>query len=132
MFKRNCDINFPEVHVMLVIQENETKLPVMVFIYGGGFRDGAASYNVYGPDFLLEQDVVMVSFNYRVGPFGFLATGDEVVPGNAGLKDQVLALKWTKQNIELFGGDPSQITIFGQSAGGASVGYHILSKQSSG
>lgn len=104
----------------------------MVFIFGGGFRDGASSYNVYGPDFLLEKDVVMVSFNYRVGPFGFLSTGDDVVPGNAGLKDQLLALKWTKQNIGQFGGNSSEITIFGQSAGAASVGYHILSKQSAG
>ncbi|XP_018565110.1 cholinesterase 2-like [Anoplophora glabripennis] len=126
------DCLYINVYTTKLEEESDIKLPVMVFIFGGGFRDGASSYNVYGPDFLLEKDVVMVSFNYRVGPFGFLSTGDDVVPGNAGLKDQVLALKWTKQNIGLFGGNSSEITIFGQSAGAASVGYHILSKQSAG
>nr|WCC58185.1 carboxylesterase [Pharsalia antennata] len=126
------DCLYLNVYTTKLEEETDIKLPVMVFIFGGGFRDGASSYNVYGPDFLLEKDVVMVSFNYRVGPFGFLSTGDDVVPGNAGLKDQLLALKWTKQNIGLFGGNSSEITIFGQSAGAASVGYHILSKQSAG
>ncbi|KAJ8939592.1 hypothetical protein NQ318_010599 [Aromia moschata] len=124
------DCLYINVYTPILESENKTKLPVMVFIYGGGFRDGASAYSTYGPDYLIEQDVLVVSFNYRVGPFGFLSTGDEVVPGNAGLKDQLFALKWTNQNIGLFGGDSSKITIFGQSAGAASVCYHILSKQS--
>lgn len=67
-----------------------------------------------------------------VGILGFLSTGDEIVPGNNGLKDQNFALKWTKKNIINFGGDPNKITIFGQSAGGASVHFHVVSPLSEG
>jgi carboxylesterase type B len=76
--------------------------------------------------------VVLVSFNYRVGVIGFLSLDDRSlnVPGNAGLKDQTFALKWIKRNISAFGGDPNDITIFGTSAGGASVHYHLISDQS--
>jgi carboxylesterase type B len=104
----------------------------MVFIYGGGFEAGFATYDLYGPDYLLEKDVVVATLNYRLGILGFLSTGDMVVPGNNGLKDQVMALKWIKNNIENFGGDPNKITIFGQSAGSASVSYHMQSPQSKG
>lgn len=100
-------------------------LPVILFIHGGGFMCGKADW--YGPEILLDKDVILVTPNYRVGALGFISTGDEVVPGNNGLKDQNLALKWTKQNIARFGGDPERITIFGQSAGGASAHYHMLS-----
>lgn len=80
----------------------------------------------------MEKDVVLVSFNYRVGVVGFLSLDDPAlnVPGNAGLKDQTLALKWIKNNISAFGGDSSDITIFGTSAGGASVHYHLITDQS--
>nr|WEQ60882.1 venom carboxylesterase [Phaedon brassicae] len=111
---------------------NATLVPVMVYFHGGGFTGGGNSYDSYGPDYLLEHGVVMVSANYRCGAFGFLSTGDHVVPGNVGLKDQVLALQWVQRNIELFGGDKEKVTIFGQSAGGASVGLHIVSKMSAG
>lgn len=63
---------------------------------------------------------------------GFLSTGDDVIPGNMGLKDQVSALRWIRDNISVFGGDPDNVTIFGESAGGASVNYHTLSPLSSG
>lgn len=104
----------------------------MVWIYGGGFEGGDSTYDNYGPDFLLEKNVIVVSLNYRLGFLGFLSTGDNVVPGNNGLKDQVLALKWVKDNIDRFCGDPNQITLAGQSAGSASVAYHIQSPQSQG
>ncbi|XP_030756467.1 pyrethroid hydrolase Ces2e-like [Sitophilus oryzae] len=103
--------------------------PVMVWIYGGGFSIGSADYEYYAPDFLLEQDVVFVSMNYRLGVFGFLSTEDLECPGNWGIKDQVMALKWIKENIRAFGGDPEQVTIFGQSAGSVSVGYLLQSHQ---
>lgn len=80
----------------------------------------------------MDFDVVVVTVNYRLGAFGFLSTQDTTIPGNYGLKDQLLALKWVKENIHIFGGDSDKVTINGQSAGSAMVGYHILSKQSKG
>jgi cholinesterase len=72
---------------------------------------------MYGGDYLLQKDIVLVKINYRVGPIGFLSLEDPElnVPGNAGLKDQIFALKWVQRNIENFGGDPRKVTIFGTS-----------------
>ncbi|XP_026763078.2 acetylcholinesterase-like [Galleria mellonella] len=106
--------------------------PVMVFIHGGGFRDGSSSPFIYGPDYLIKHEVILVTFNYRLENLGFLCLGIKEAPGNVGLKDQVAALKWIKQNIKAFGGDPDSITIFGESAGAASVSYHIISPISKG
>nr|AFL37259.1 esterase [Lygus lineolaris] len=105
-------------------------LDVIVYIHGGGFR--AAAGNVWGPSILLDRDVVLVTFNYRLGMMGFLSFGDSVMPGNNGLKDQTLALQWVKNHIADFGGDPNKVTIAGMSAGGASVHYHMLSPLSKG
>ena len=102
--------------------------PVMIFIHGGGFFAGDAQ--LYEPDYLLDEDIVLVTINYRLGPLGFLSTGDEFIPGNNGLKDQALAIKWVYKNIEAFGGNPEEITIFGESAGAASVHLHMFSPQS--
>ncbi|KAF2902746.1 hypothetical protein ILUMI_03436 [Ignelater luminosus] len=84
------------------------------------------------PITLWKKPVVIVTVQYRVNVFGFLSTKDKYAEGNAGLKDQLFALKWVKQNIRNFGGDPNKVTIFGESAGGASVLYHILSPRSRG
>ncbi|XP_063709224.1 esterase B1-like [Culicoides brevitarsis] len=107
-------------------------LPVCVWIHGGGFVVGSSSTDIYGPDLIVEKGVIMVSFNYRLGIFGFLSLKDPKlgVPGNAGLKDQSMALKWIKENISHFGGDPNNITVFGGSAGGASVHYQMISPMS--
>ncbi|CAH1394634.1 unnamed protein product [Nezara viridula] len=105
-------------------------LDVLAFVHGGAFFGGASSY--HGPDILLERDIVLVTFNYRLGPLGFLSTEDRVVPGNNGLKDQVLALKWIQKNIAAFGGNPNSVTLSGVSAGGASCHYHLLSPLSKG
>ncbi|XP_060531015.1 carboxylic ester hydrolase-like [Cylas formicarius] len=108
-------------------------LPIMVFIHGGGFVSGAAyKSNGFGPNFFMDYNVILVSFNYRLGPFGFLSTGDQLLPGNLGLKDQIAALKWIRNNAAHFGGDPYKVTIFGESSGGACVGYLILSQQAEG
>ncbi|CAG7829375.1 unnamed protein product, partial [Allacma fusca] len=80
----------------------------------------------------MDEDVVYVNPNYRLGVLGFLNTGDTAARGNMGLKDQVLALRWVKDNIQSFGGDPNNITIFGESAGGASVHYLTLSPSTKG
>ncbi|XP_026479341.1 venom carboxylesterase-6-like [Ctenocephalides felis] len=109
---------------------DESKLPVMVFIHGGGFQSGSGSSISYEPDWLIEQDIVLVTINYRCGVMGFLSLNIPEAPGNVGLKDQVAALKWVQKNIRSFGGDPDNVTVFGQSAGGASVNYLLLSKLS--
>ncbi|XP_071450100.1 juvenile hormone esterase-like [Hetaerina americana] len=108
------------------------KIPVMVYIHGGGWLGGSGGSNNFGPQLLLDKDVILVTMNYRLSAFGFLSTADNASPGNYGLKDQALALKWVNGNIGAFGGDHDRITIFGQSAGGASVHYHILSPMSKG
>lgn len=110
----------------------EQLLPVMVYIHGGGFRDGSGSPFLYGPGYLLEHEVILVTFNYRLEIVGFLCLGIEEAPGNVGLKDQVQALKWVRENIKAFGGDPDSITLIGESAGSASVFYHLLSPMSRG
>ncbi|RXG54873.1 Baculoviral IAP repeat-containing protein 7-A [Armadillidium vulgare] len=131
LFIINFKICFGENEAPLVQPNSaERKLPVLVFIHGGGFVFGAA--HQYPPHALMNKDIVFVAIQYRLGIFGFLSTEDSVIPGNMGLKDQQLALKWIKENIGAFGGDPDRITIFGESAGGASVNYQILSPGSKG
>ncbi|XP_052755672.1 esterase FE4-like [Galleria mellonella] len=103
------------------------KLPVMVYIHGGAYYYGSKGH--YDPEFLVTKNVVAVIVNYRLGVFGFLCVQGVA---NLGLKDQVAALKWTKKNIEAFGGDPDNITIFGQSAGASSAAMHMLSEKSKG
>jgi para-nitrobenzyl esterase len=104
-----------------------TPRPVMVWIYGGGFTSGAGSVAIYDGAALAREGVVLVNFNYRVGPFGFLAypaltaESPHHSSGNYALLDQIAALRWVQENIAAFGGDPHQVTIFGQSAGAASV-----------
>lgn len=102
-------------------------LPVMVWFHGGGFYKGCGDYAHYGPDFLIEKNVVFVSMNFRVGVLGFLCANTPGNPGNAGLKDQVLALRWIQNNINYFRGDPNNVTIFGESAGAVSIHYLSLS-----
>ena len=102
------------------------KLPVMVWIYGGGFSSGMTNLPTYDGTRLAEKGVVLVSISYRVGPFGFLAhpqlsRESGKGSGNYGLLDQIAALRWVKDNIAAMGGDPSRVTIFGESAGGISV-----------
>ncbi|XP_072799278.1 acetylcholinesterase isoform X3 [Vicugna pacos] len=108
--------------------------PVLIWIYGGGFYSGASSLDVYDGRFLAQAEgTVLVSMNYRVGAFGFLALpGSREAPGNVGLLDQRLALQWVQENVVAFGGDPTSVTLFGESAGAASVGMHLLSPPSRG
>ncbi|XP_047986516.1 juvenile hormone esterase-like isoform X2 [Leguminivora glycinivorella] len=108
------------------------KTPVMVYIHGGAYLSGSGNDDMYGPQFLLQHNVVLVTLNYRLEVLGFLCLDTPEVPGNAGMKDQVAAMKWVKENIAQFGGDPDNITLFGESAGASSVIYHMLSPMSQG
>ncbi|XP_054286014.1 venom carboxylesterase-6-like [Macrosteles quadrilineatus] len=99
---------------------------VLVFIHGGAFQYGSGHPQT--PEYIYnhEKKLVFVSINYRLGPFGFLSTGDEVVPGNMGLKDQVVALEWINRNIKSFGGNRNNIVLAGMSAGGVGVHLHYM------
>jgi hypothetical protein len=84
----------------------EKPLPVLFNIHGGGFYFGSGDTDVLGPETFIEENVIFVSINYRLGPLGFLASGDKLAPGNYGLKDMILALQWVNKNIQAFGGYP--------------------------
>ncbi|XP_055533357.1 juvenile hormone esterase-like [Wyeomyia smithii] len=108
-------------------------LPVIFYIHGGSYASGSASAVEYGPERLMgTRKVIVVVIQYRLGAFGFLSTEDKCAPGNYGLKDQNLALRWVQYNIQKFGGDSKRITLVGQSAGGASVQLHMMSPLSRG
>jgi para-nitrobenzyl esterase len=106
------------------------RLPVMVWIYGGGFVNGGSSPTVYDGSQFAKSGLVFISFNYRLGRFGFFAhpaltkENKDGLLGNYGYMDQIAAMKWVQRNIGEFGGDPNQVTVFGESAGGGSV--HML------
>lgn len=109
-------------------------LPVMLYIYGGAFIIGSGSAPLYnGAQLAAGGNVIVVTFNYRLGALGFLAASDSKVSlaGNFGLLDQRAAMQWVQTNIAAFGGDPSKVTIFGESAGAMSVGLHLFSVPSS-
>jgi para-nitrobenzyl esterase len=114
------------------------KLPVLVWIYGGGFSNGSASMPLYWGDNLARRGIVVVTVAYRIGAFGFLAhpelTRESVhhASGNYGLMDQIAVLRWVQRNIAALGGDPARITIAGQSAGSMSVSILMASPQAKG
>ncbi|CAC5389482.1 Putative inactive carboxylesterase 4 [Mytilus coruscus] len=107
----------------------KTKKSVMVWIHGGGFSTGQAALYDTGR-FAITGDVIVVTINYRLNVFGFLSTTD--LDGNYGIWDQILAIQWIKNNIESFGGNSDSITIFGESAGGFSVGLLSIASRNDG
>lgn len=116
----------------------DERLPVLVWIYGGGFSFGSTSTPVHNGEHLARKGVVLVSINYRVGPLGFLAHPElsaespQGVSGNYGLQDMIAGLRWVQQNIAAFGGDPDRVTIFGESAGGIAVSMLCASPEAQG
>ena len=105
----------------------------MFWIHGGSFLFGDNTFNQYGPNqFMKDQNVILITINYRVGPIGFLSMGTEMVPGNAGFRDQNMAMTWVHNYISSFGGDPDLVTIFGESAGSFGVAMHLISPLSRG
>jgi para-nitrobenzyl esterase len=113
--------------------EAPARLPVLVWIYGGGYANGSASMPFYWGDRLAKRGIVVVTIAYRVGPFGFLSHPEltreskHATSGNYGLMDQIAALEWVQRNIKAFGGDPARVTIAGQSAGAMSVSILMAS-----
>ncbi|KAG0721626.1 Carboxylesterase 4A [Chionoecetes opilio] len=105
-------------------------LPVMFFVHGGAFIGGDSS--LYLPTKLLDHNVMLVVIHYRLGNLGFFSLDNDDAPGNAGLWDQITALRWVQDNIEDFGGDSDRVTIFGESAGSASVNYLMLLPEAAG
>lgn len=101
------------------------KAPVMVYIHGDFLYDGSSLEAA--PGYLLEEDIVLVAVRYRLGPFGFLSTMSDDIPGNAGVQDVILALQWIQNNIAAFGGDASRVTLFGQVAGAALINVLTMS-----
>ncbi len=126
------------VNVWRPAEKTSAALPVMVWIYGGGFVNGGSSPAVYDGSQFAKQGVVLVSFNYRVGRFGFFAhpalsaehPGEPL--GNYALMDQIAALQWVQKHIAGFGGNPKDVTVFGESAGGMSVHALLTSPAAKG
>ncbi|XP_055624037.1 acetylcholinesterase-like [Toxorhynchites rutilus septentrionalis] len=118
------------VYTPALPKKDSNKYPVMVYVHGGGYRYGTASSLVYDPVYLIQREVVVVTFIYRLGPLGFLCLPNAGISGNAGLKDQRLVLQWVHENIGHFGGDADNVTLFGESAGSLSTYLHYLSPNS--
>ena len=126
------------LNVWTAAKSASEKRPVMIWIYGGGFQTGGSAAPGYSGEALAEQGIIFVSFNYRLGVFGFLAHPELTAEssyhssGNYALMDMIAAISWVKKNISAFGGDPDRITIAGQSAGSASVNCLLASPPARG
>lgn len=134
--KRSEDCLYLNVWTTTKARENAKALPVIVFIHGGGYSGGGSSCEIYEGQEIAGKGAVFVSINYRLGILGYLATTElckeDPAAGNYGLMDQIQALEWVKDNIAVFGGDPNNVTIMGQSAGGQAVQSLIVSPKANG
>lgn len=121
------------LNVWTPADRNTKNLPVLVYFYGGGYVAGDGSEPRYNGEAMAQKGIVVVTVNYRLNVFGFLAHPElsaespYQASGNYGLLDQMASLKWVQENIEAFGGDPNQVTIAGESAGSISVSYQMAS-----
>lgn len=123
---KNRNIDLEDCLSICVYTKNiHGKLPIMFYIYGGGFANGTAKE--FPPGYLLEKDIVLIVPQYRVGALGWLSTNSKEIPGNAAFMDLIAALEWVQKYASHFGGDPKQVTIFGQSAGAMLAGLLTLS-----
>ena len=126
------------INVWTPARKANARLPVLVSIPGGGFVAGTSALTLYDGERLAREDVIVVSFNYRLGILGFLAHPElskespQAISGNYALLDMLAALQWVQRNIAAFGGDPANVTIWGESAGGAAVGLLLVMPQAEG
>ncbi|XP_026728424.1 esterase FE4-like [Trichoplusia ni] len=125
-FNDNGVIQCLRLNIYVPTSSAKKPLPIFVWFHGGGFAFGSAGE--YGGQYLVKHDIIVITVNYRQGPYGFLCLNDPSVPGNQGMKDQIVALRWIKENIGAFGGDPNKVTIAGESYGGGAVDLHLYSK----
>ncbi|CAI4233388.1 unnamed protein product [Auanema sp. JU1783] len=133
MWNHNTPVSEDCLYLNIWAPAEAYNLTVMVWLFGGGFYSGSPSLILYdGKALALTGNVVVVNINYRVGPFGYLFMDHEDAPGNMGMLDQQLALYWIRDNIFSFGGNPSRITLFGESAGAASIVAHLIAPSSQG
>uniref|UniRef100_A0A1L8D6R0 Carboxyl/cholinesterase-020a n=1 Tax=Plutella xylostella TaxID=51655 RepID=A0A1L8D6R0_PLUXY len=107
-------------------------VPIFVFIHGGGFSFGSGDSDVHGPEYLITKGIMVVTFNYRLGPLGFLALNTSQAPGNAGLRDMVTLLRWVRRNAAHFGGDNTNVTLGGHGAGASAAHLLSMAKQTDG
>ncbi|XP_031354333.1 venom carboxylesterase-6-like isoform X2 [Photinus pyralis] len=121
------DCLYLNIYTPKLSKKKSDLLPVMFFLEGEDFAYSNPNKIKYGPEYLLNKDVVLVTVGYRLGPLGFFLTAGTAVRGNMGLKDQAFALKWVNEHIHHFGGNPKRITLFGSGSGSASVHYHMIS-----
>ncbi|XP_038216132.1 para-nitrobenzyl esterase-like [Zerene cesonia] len=124
--RENCLIS-----TLYVPHTNKTNLPVLVFVHGGAFQNGFADRSS-ARNLVQSKDIIVAMFNYRLGAHGFLCLGTENAPGNAGIKDQVAYLRWVQENIAYFGGNPDDVTVYGNSAGGRAVDLLAISHVTEG
>ncbi|XP_018319548.1 acetylcholinesterase-like isoform X2 [Agrilus planipennis] len=129
MWNPNTPLNEDCLYLNIVVPKpRPTNAAVMLWIFGGGFYSGTSTLEVYDHNIIVsEENIILVSMQYRVASLGFLYFGTSDVPGNAGLFDQMMAIQWVHDNIGAFGGNPNNITLFGESAGAVSVSFHLLS-----
>ncbi|XP_023953641.2 esterase E4-like [Bicyclus anynana] len=114
------------------LPSKENSLPVIVFLYNENFRSTYNATKEYGNDFFMKEEVIIVTLNHRIGSLGFVSFEDEILPGNNGIRDVILALKWIKDNIINFGGDPSRVTLMGNLGGGVIVDILLHSPKAKG
>lgn len=136
--EQKCGEDCLKLNVWTPAKSSEERLPVMFWIHGGGLGSGYGHEMEFDGEALCKEGVVLVTINYRLNYFGFFAHPDLSaeseygVSGNYGMLDQIAALKWVQENIAAFGGDPGNVTIFGQSAGGGSVVSHLSTPKTDG
>lgn len=120
------------IHTPKLPKETSLELPVIVLLYNELFKVSSNGTKDYNPDFFMNENVIIVHINHRLGSLGFLSFEDELIPGNNGIKDVILALKWLNENIIYFGGDSSRVTLMGNGGGAVIVDILLHSKQSKG
>ncbi|PAV84172.1 hypothetical protein WR25_17174 isoform A [Diploscapter pachys] len=133
MWNANTPISEDCLYLNIWTPTDAFNLTVLVWLFGGGFWYGSPSLQLYdGKELAVRGNVVVVNVNYRVGPFGYLYLDNDDVPGNMGMLDQQLAMYWIRDHIFAFGGNPSRVTLFGESAGAASIVAHLIAPSSKG